>query len=138
MTSDPTRLKNSLRRWAHGVTVAAVTRTAQQVSQHDAPRKTGELARSVQTKPVLGGTTQMRTGVRFTTIQAVTTDKGARPHVIRPRTARALVFYWPKAGRTVAFRKVNHPGNAGRRWFQPALKRRWPRALRDAARSRRL
>jgi hypothetical protein len=38
-------------------------------------------------------------------------DQGARPHVIRPRRARFLRFYWPKVGRVVFFRRVNHPGN---------------------------
>jgi hypothetical protein len=35
--------------------------------------------------------------------------RGARPHLIVGKPL--LVFFWPKAGRTVFFRKVNHPGN---------------------------
>ena len=37
--------------------------------------------------------------------------KGARPHVIRPKTKKALSFYWPKIGAQAVFRSVNHPGN---------------------------
>jgi hypothetical protein len=36
-------------------------------------------------------------------------DKGARPHIIRPRRARALRFVWH--GELRFFAKVNHPGN---------------------------
>lgn len=36
-------------------------------------------------------------------------DKGSRPHIIRPRRARALRFIWH--GELRFFAKVNHPGN---------------------------
>lgn len=36
--------------------------------------------------------------------------EGTRPHIITPRSKPRLVFYWRKAGRVVAFTRVNHPG----------------------------
>lgn len=36
--------------------------------------------------------------------------EGTPPHIIRARRAPMLVFYWPKVGQVVAFKKVNHPG----------------------------
>ena len=36
--------------------------------------------------------------------------KGTRPHVIAPRRAHALHFYWSKAGGDVFFKYVHHPG----------------------------
>lgn len=37
-------------------------------------------------------------------------ETGTRPHPIRARRAPMLVFYWPKVGRVVRFKAVNHPG----------------------------
>lgn len=37
-------------------------------------------------------------------------SSGTRPHIIKPRNASALSFFWPKAGKTVVFAHVNHPG----------------------------
>ena len=42
---------------------------------------------------------------------ALWVHEGTRPHAIVPRTPGGLlVFYWPKAGKTVFMKKVNHPG----------------------------
>ena len=49
-------------------------------------------------------------------------DLGARPHVIRARRARALRFFWPRVGRVVSFRSVNHPGNRAYRWLWRATR----------------
>lgn len=35
---------------------------------------------------------------------------GTAPHVIRPRAARALAFWWTRVGRGVMYQRVNHPG----------------------------
>ena len=49
-------------------------------------------------------------------------EYGARPHVIEPRgPGYPLRFYWAKAGRVVAFWRVNHPGNAPQPFMRPAL-----------------
>ena len=45
--------------------------------------------------------------------------EGARPHVIVGNPL--LVFFWPKAGRTVFFRKVQHPGNPPNRGTVEAI-----------------
>lgn len=137
MPSDATRLKAAVRTWAARVTEAAGQRTMEQMRQHEAPRKTGELARSAQVRPFRGSYSRFVTGVSFHVIQAATTDRGARPHVIRPRRPGGmLVFYWPKVGRVVHLRKVNHPGNRPQRWFAAGLRRWWPRSLRQEARRR--
>jgi hypothetical protein len=47
---------------------------------------------------------------------------GTRKHLILPkRTGGRLAFYWPKVGRRVAFRKVNHPGTRGTKFLVRAL-----------------
>lgn len=40
-------------------------------------------------------------------------ETGTRPHEIVVRRAKALVFFWPKVGKKVAFLRVNHPGFKG-------------------------
>lgn len=48
--------------------------------------------------------------------------EGTIPHVIRASRAPRLVFFWPKAGRVVAFKQVNHPGTRPNRFLLNALK----------------
>lgn len=47
--------------------------------------------------------------------------EGTQPHPIEARQAPMLVFYWPKAGRVVSFRRVNHPGTQPNRYLTNAL-----------------
>lgn len=100
-------------------------------------RAPGELRKSIDTEATIptGG------GYRFRlvapVIQAATTDKGARPHVIRARNAPMLRFWWAKGPRGAGiyhFLSVNHPGNAAQNWWAPGLARQGPPALRRAAR----
>lgn len=46
---------------------------------------------------------------------------GTGPHEIRARNARALRFYWPKAGRVVYFKRVQHPGYKGNPYLRDAI-----------------
>ena len=48
--------------------------------------------------------------------------EGTVPHVIRASRAPKLVFFWPKVGRVVAFKQVNHPGTRPNRFLLNALK----------------
>lgn len=48
-------------------------------------------------------------------------EKGTRPHVIRPRRGRVLVFQ--VAGKTVFARIVHHPGTRAYRIMERALRR---------------
>lgn len=50
---------------------------------------------------------------------ALIEHEGSPPHVITGNPK--LVFYWPKAGKVVAFPKVNHPGTTGSRYLVRAL-----------------
>jgi hypothetical protein len=66
-------------------------------------------------------------GIQFDAGSAVTyaaaNDQGAQPHTIRARNAPALVFFWPKVGRVVAFKSVSHPGNKPYGWAMKGLQR---------------
>lgn len=105
--------------------------------RHSADRHydTGELDQSIDVVAV-GNGPRYRLHAKADTLQAITTDRGARPHVIRPRRPGGmLTFYWPKAGRVVSFRHVNHPGNKGSGWWRKTMRSNvLRRAMRKAAR----
>lgn len=48
--------------------------------------------------------------------------EGTQPHPITARNAPALVFYWPKIGRIMVTRSVNHPGTQPNRFLVNALR----------------
>lgn len=93
----------------------------------------GETAQSIRVRATVRSPTLIRHRAEATAPQAEFRERGTRPHEIRPRRAQALRFFWPRVGRVVMFAKVNHPGNPPMPWFGPIVKR-WPRALREAAR----
>lgn len=136
MPSDATRLKAALGRWALRVVDDASDRMLA-FAQQEAPRQTGELAREIRVKNVVQSGTRYGSGLVASTIQAVTTDQGARPHVIRPRRPGGVLRF-PSHGAVVFARSVNHPGNRAQRWWAAMHRRRWPTALRTAARRHRL
>lgn len=48
-------------------------------------------------------------------------NEGTRPHEIRPKAGNSrglMVFFWPKAGRTVYRTRVFHPGNPAVHWAE--------------------
>jgi hypothetical protein len=50
-------------------------------------------------------------------------DQGTKPHPIHAKNAPYLVFYWPKVGRVVAFKSVQHPGNKPYKFLERGLER---------------
>lgn len=123
MPFDVEPLRRQLRRQLNQFADLAADEMTRQVEQA-APVDKGELARSVthDSPKVSDNRTEItvRTG---DLVQAETTEHGARPHVIRPRTKQALKFQI--GGKTVIVRKVNHPGNPPMPWFYPTLEK-WP------------
>lgn len=85
--------------------------------------QSGELARTIRGQVLPGGVGRYRIVVEAPAPQASWTDQGTRPHIIRPRTKKALAFNWPKAGGKVVFRAVHHPGNKGTHWWGDVWKR---------------
>lgn len=51
-------------------------------------------------------------------------DQGTSPHKITPKTpGGSLVFFWPKAGKVVHLKSVQHPGNKGSHFLERGLRR---------------
>ena len=96
----------------------------------EAPRKTGKYANAITTRNItstnMAGFEVLSPGPLGTFIQ-----KGTRPHVIRAKNAPMLRFYWPKVGRVVYFKSVNHPGTKPNRFYNRALQNWLPGAKAD-------
>lgn len=89
----------------------------------EAPEKTGALRRGLrlgQSKDVRG---RWSTGYDVTSTAAHTmfVIKGTRPHTITGNPL--LSFFWPKVGRNVVFRSVQHPGTKPNDFLSRALRR---------------
>lgn len=93
----------------------------------EAPFKTGRLRANLKVEPFRmtgpykgeGGVGVSKKDVPY----AGYVMYGTKPHVIRARRAKFLRFYWPKVGRVVFFKKVNHPGTKANRFLERALNR---------------
>lgn len=133
MPADASRLRQGLAQWAGRVMAQAAPETVAEARRHPrVPRDELELERSITAGPVLSSGNSHRFELKAPVIQAVTTDQGARPHVIRPR--RASVLRFPANGRIVFARKVNHPGNPPRPWWRQVVTDAFTKALAAAAR----
>ena len=78
-------------------------------------RQSGEMKAAIRVTQQRLSPTVWRVTAENRTIQAATTNTGARPHVIRPVKASVLRFVMD--GRVVYAKVVHHPGNKGDRWF---------------------
>lgn len=89
-----------------------------------APKQTGELAAGHETDyGHHGAKRDLESRVVAVPEHAAFVIKGTAPHVIKAKNAPRLVFFWPKAGRVVHFKSVNHPGTSANNYLQAALKR---------------
>lgn len=81
--------------------------------------KTGQMEASIRTTWFRVAPTRWRVEASVPVIQAATTNFGARPHMIYPKTKKALAFN-TKGGRVVV-RSVSHPGNRAFHWFSDVM-----------------
>lgn len=75
-----------------------------------AHKKTGALAASVTSKHGKATNGLVFDAGSWTVSYAIIHELGSKPHLIVPKNAPALVFFWPKAGKVVALKSVKHPG----------------------------
>lgn len=88
-----------------------------------APERSGNLKRLIVPDAVRRvGPWSLATGVSSLAEYSAPVHEGARPHVIRPRNARALRFE-VEGGRVVFARRVNHPGNRANPFLRNAVHR---------------
>ena len=98
----------------------------------EAPKRLGKYAASITMRPLSGDDTS-----GFQVLSSAPLSRyillGTRPHVIRAKNAPMLRFYWPKVGRVVYFKQVNHPGTKPNRFYNRALQQWLPGAREDLA-----
>ena len=82
-----------------------------------APRKTGNLARSIQ----LGSVSATAAETIATADYAAAVETGTRPHEIRPRRRKAL--RWMDGGRPRFAKRVQHPGTRAQPFMLPGAKK---------------
>ena len=82
---------------------------------------TGELAGTHIPGASFYANGELETWVVALAPHAAMVHAGTAPHVIRPRQAPKLVFFWPKAGKVVRRDKVHHPGTMAQPYLLEAL-----------------
>lgn len=119
---NPREFERGLRRWIGRTTDeahAAMERTGARIAetaQGLCPVDTGRLRSSIRYE--VDGRYRNFTVVVGTNVNyAAEVEYGTGPHVIRPKTKKAL--YWPGARHPVA--KVNHPGTRPKPYMRPAI-----------------
>jgi hypothetical protein len=96
--------------------------TVSVVAKGIVPVRTGRLRASIHSDPVRRtGPWRVDSGISADAPYAAPVHEGARPHVIRPRNARALRFEID--GKVVFARRVNHPGQRAQPFLSTAVER---------------
>lgn len=85
-----------------------------------APVDSGLLRQRHRTEPVTVTGNRITTAVVAATDYAADVHDGTRPHVIRPKSKKALS--WKRGGVRVFAQSVNHPGAPPRPWLLNAAK----------------
>lgn len=99
------------------------------IAKEKVPRKTGNLGRTIRLGTVTDSDAQIIAGGQGGVGYAQIVEYGSRPHVIVPRTKKALA--WGGARRlsgslrsgsaaTIFARRVNHPGTKAKPFLRPA------------------
>lgn len=91
------------------------------VARRIAPRKTGQLRRSIRMQRKITAR-YVRADVGSKLVYAAAQHEGARAHTFGPRRAQLLKFYWVREGITFVGPKVRHPGNKGHEYLWRPLR----------------
>lgn len=94
----------------------------EKLAKVEAPSKTGELRRQIRTSQSRDVQGRYSTGYDVTSNApySIFVIKGTRPHTITGNPL--LAFFWPKLGRNVVFRSVQHPGTRPNNFLSRALR----------------
>lgn len=118
----PNRVNIRLTAQAKGIELVIPTaERIRDVAKRLAPRKTGQLRRSIRMQRKITAR-YVRADVGSKLVYAAAQHEGARPHTFGPRRAQMLVFYWKREGVTFVGPKVRHPGNKGHEYLWRPLK----------------
>jgi hypothetical protein len=82
--------------------------------------KTGAMVRATKVTSRRLDARRWRVTAENPLVQAATTDRGARPHIIE---AKGKALRWSSGGTVIFARRVNHPGNRASHWFSDVMSR---------------
>lgn len=114
-TGIPEAVRNNLRRALPDLTKRLGDRVEQKLNTELKSRKRLKVNKQLRENPreVLGVVETVWTGDRSKNFIPTILETGARRHMIYPKNASALFFFWERIGQNVALAKVNHPGFPG-------------------------
>lgn len=119
----PNRVNIRLTAQAKGLELVIPTaQRVRDVAKRIAPRKTGELRRSIRMKRKVTAA-YVRATVGSNLPYAASQHDGAERHDIRARRVRLLKFYWEREARWFVGPKVDHPGVKGNEYLYRPLER---------------
>ena len=101
----------------------AVKQALEAQKEYGYQNKTGRLTSKMKPSTSQSGAFGYKGSITTSVPYALYVDKGTKPHVIRAKGKGLLHFYWPKVGRWVAFKQVNHPGFRGAAFTSAAIQR---------------
>lgn len=102
--------------------MASLQRRVANQARADVPVRTGHLGQTIGEGPItFTGPRTVHGSVHATADYALYVHEGTRPHLIRPKRAKALRFNI--GGRTVFARLVRHPGTRARPFLRNAALR---------------
>ncbi len=100
------------------------------LAQEEAPKRTGEFAQKIFYRTFeAGDVNEIKVYVPQPLGKWIT--GGTKPHIIRAKNAPFLRFFWPKVGKVVFFKSVNHPGTKANPFLGRAYRRWYPGAAGD-------
>lgn len=121
MSVDVSRVKDRLRFVVEDAMLVGTDQTRSDIAGA-APVRSGRLADAFQ-QSVAVSATSVTARISNDTGYARYVVEGTGPHEIRAVEARSLAFYWPRAGRMVFAKSVQHPGTAPNRFWSDGLAR---------------
>lgn len=113
LSIDRQQSRRYAKQWAEDNHVEPLSRKVLAEARRTVPVKTGVLRGSLHITKSSGGPTSVTHRVGTNVSYGYLIHVGARPHVILPRRARKLKFFWRRIGRWVTLARVNHPGFDG-------------------------
>lgn len=95
---------------------AKVTSEAQKLSPVGKHKGGGNLRQSIRYTPYGSSAFMVRVNANY----GAHVEYGTKPHVITPKTKKALAFM--SGGNAIVTKRVNHPGTKAQPFFRPAIK----------------
>ena len=122
---DPVQWNLAFKSWTGDVGQHLMRKTTQLVgvAKLEAPKKSMDLANAIYPDFGLTADGDLESRVIANKRYAIYVHKGTRRHVIRPKRAERLAFFWAKEGGVFFDTEVTHPGTKADPFLERAMRR---------------